>query len=262
MYSQEDISPNTLIGLNKTLDEIDKRLAGKRKDNPVTIEEAKIDVNNHNIENTENKRRRILSDPQLNVNISNIENEDLNPINLNNTFDQNKTINFSMLNDNIQNNNVEVIKQLKSNIMAINQINSNLSKMSSLKLADYIDDEILLNYHNEMKINHKNLYELKCIIYKLQAHIAAGFIPRYDRIKGFINKQRIINITKENYDYIINTLNGYAAISKDNQIRKYRLKEMKKNHYEKVIKIKINEYENKIKDKIKKLAANEYKFNN
>ena len=74
--------------------------------------------------------------------------------------------------------------------------------MSSLGLADYIQDDILKEYHEKLRINYKNLYELKCVIYKLQIHIAAGFIPRYDRIKGFIPIWRINNISKENFEWI------------------------------------------------------------
>ena len=57
-------------------------------------------------------------------------------------------------------------------------------------------------------------------------------------------------------------MNGYADISKNNQIKKFKLKDAKKQHYENVIKYIIKEYEMKIKEKINKLSMNNYKFNN
>ena len=114
----------------------------------------------------------------------------------------------------MNNNNTEIVKQLQSNATAINQINSNLSKMSSLKLAEFIEDQTLLNYHEQIRINYKNIFDLKCISYKLQAHIAAGFIPRFDRVRGHIPSFRINNISRENFEFIKNILNGFANISK------------------------------------------------
>ena len=43
-FSQDSMSPETISGLNATLEEIDKRAAGKRKVNSIPLEEAKRDV--------------------------------------------------------------------------------------------------------------------------------------------------------------------------------------------------------------------------
>ena len=90
---------------NQTLAEIKKRFAGKRKANPITVEQAKMTINdvnddndvhhehnhNHNQNNknnennTEIKRQRILDDIQINAEKSN--NDDmLNPTKLTDVF--------------------------------------------------------------------------------------------------------------------------------------------------------------------------------
>ena len=100
MLSQDSLSPNTITGLNDTLEEIERKFAGKRKENPITMEEAKRDVNdldnnhNHNINNTEVKRRRILNESNISG-INQTPHQTLLPLNLSNTFDQNKTFDFS-----------------------------------------------------------------------------------------------------------------------------------------------------------------------
>ena len=244
-FSQNSMTPNTMAGLEKTLIELENKFKNndndndhnknrnskKRKENPITIEEAKRDVNNNY--NIEEDKRRKLNDNNLNLNISNVNNNSINPLNLNETFDQNQTLNLSVINQ----NNKEIVNQLNENVNAINQINDNISKMSSLKIAEYVEDDMLNEYHHKIKINQKNLYELKCIAYKLEAHISASFIPRYDRIRASIPKQKINNITKENYNYIYNTLNAMAEISKKNQISKYHNKRDKIKHYENLLNI-------------------------
>ena len=266
MLSQE-ISPGTMAGLEKTLKSIERRFAGKRKDNPIPIDEAKRDCDkeelNEQNKNHNNNNKKDDKELRLNFsNISNAENNSVPPLNLNDTFDQNNTIDLTTLNNNLQYDNYEIITQLRSNVKSIDKVNDNLMKMNTLNLSDHIEDDLLIEYHENLRINFKNIYELKCIIYKIKAHIAAGFIPRYDRIRGYINNNKKRNVTKENYNYIYNTLNGYAEISKNNQINKLKLKNSKIQHYEKVNKFTINEFEEKIKDKIKKLSSNKYSFNN
>ena len=168
-YSQNDISPGTMAGLEQTLIELESKFINKnenkkennkekkntkRKTNPVTIEEAKKNVNsnnnhdhNHNHNQYEDKRRKLNQNKNIinDLNISKIKdnNDDderyLNPTNLNQEFDQNQTLNLSVLNE----NNKQIIKQLQGNIKAINNINGNLSRMSSLKIAEEIEDENL-----------------------------------------------------------------------------------------------------------------------
>ena len=203
--------------------------------------------NNNNNNNNRNKGIKRKMNPTM---LSNIQQPPTSKVKFNN--DTSLLLPFD---DN--NENDELQKHLKENLQQLNKINNQIKVIPSLVMAEYVNDRNLLKFIDEYKMYKRNIYELKCIEYKIKLHLSANFVPKQERLRIELNDFRVKIKSNQNYEYIQNTLNNAQNITFNNYTLKLKQKIQKKEFYINALKQHKDNFNKKVKERKHKYYYNE-----